>query len=151
MNRNDYLSESVLATLNSIRNRAHNSHSEDRDVYDEDDWRQSLSSHGLDEEEGNRWDEHRNAYLAGCLANSAERSGDRFSENSELLERNVDIYLGRHDRASAVFSREYEDDEGEVIHNHVLIDHMRDNNHLEGVQRMATAYFNFTNAVETEE
>lgn len=143
MNRNDFLVDAVIGTLRNIRERAQ--HSEDRDVYDESNWRASLAEHGLDEEEGNRWDEHRNSYLAGCLANSSEYSGDRFNQNSELLERSVDIYLGRHDRVQAVFSREYEDDEGETIRNHILIDHKHDNNHLEGVQRMASAYFDFTN------
>lgn len=148
MNRNDYLVDSVVGTLRAIRERAQ--HSEDRDVYDESNWRASLAEHGLDEEEGNRWDNHRNEYLAGCLADAAEYSGDRFSENRELLERTVDVYLGKHDRVTAVISRGYEDEEGETINNHILIDHKHDNSHLEGVQRMATAYFDFTNT-ETEE
>ena len=147
MNRNDYLVDAVVATLRSIREQAQ--HSEDRDVYDENNWRASLAEHGLDEAEGDRWDEHRNSYMAGCLANSAEYSGDRFNENRDLLERNVEIYLGKHDRVSAVFSREYDDEDGETIHNHMLIDHKHDNNHLEGVTRMASAYFDFIN-IETE-
>ena len=144
MNRSDYLAEEVINKLRNIRERGN--YSEARDVYNEENFNASCAENGLDIAEGNRWDEHKNGYLAACIANSAERSGDRFRDNSDLVERNVEVYLGKYDRATAVISREYEDDEGEIIHNHVLIDHQHTNPHLEGVQRMSSAYFNFTNS-----
>ncbi len=148
MNRSDYLIEAVIEGLKNVRERG--SYKEDNDSYKEDAWRASLADNNLNEEEGNRWDEHRNGYLAACLANSAERSAEGFRDNPNLKERTADIYLGKHDRAKAVFSREYENDEDEIIHNHVLVEHTRDNNHLEGVQRMASAYFSFTNSEQDE-
>lgn len=148
MNRNDYLADAVINTLRSIREQG--TYKEDRDVYNESVWDASCAENGLDQAEGNRWDEHKNSFLAACIANSTERSGDGFRDNSELRERTVEVYLGKHDRATAVISRDYEDDEGETIHNHVLVEHQHTNNHLEGVQRMASAYFDFTNS-EVEE
>ena len=144
MNRNDYLSDIIIETMKNVTEGV--KRTEDKDVFDEGPWKKSLEDNGLDEEAGNRWDEHRNGYLASCLASSSEYTGDRFRENPDLVERSVSIYLGKHDRATAIISREYEDDDGEVINSHILIDHQHDNNHLEGVQRMATAYFSFTNS-----
>lgn len=148
MNRSDYLIENVIEALKNVRERG--TYTEDADKYGEDAWRASLQDSNLNEEEGNRWDEHRNSYLAACIANSSERSADAFRDNVDLRERNVDIYLGRHDRGRAVISREYENEDDDVVNNHVLIEHIRDNNHLEGVQRMATAYFTFTNNEKDE-
>lgn len=148
MNRSDYIQEAVSKALKLAREEAISK--EDHDEYNEALWRKSLQENDLDEEMGNQWDEHRRSYLAGCLASSAEISGDRFQNNLDLKERNADIYLGRHDRVRAVFSREYVDEDDETVNNHMLIEHTSDNNHLEGVQRMATAYFSFTNSAREE-
>ena len=144
MNRSDYLSDIIIETMKKVTSTAHSQ--EDKDEYDEASWDRSLEDNALDKEVGNRWDDHRNEYLAACLANASERSGDRFANNPDLIERKVSVYLGKHDRANAIISREYEDDDGETINGHILIDHQHDNNHLEGVQRMSSAYFSFTNS-----
>lgn len=143
MNRNDYLTDIIIETIKLVAPMV--KVKEDQDDYGIDAWQASIKARDLDEEAGNRWDDHRNEYLASCLANSSEHTGDHFRDNPELRERSVNIYLGKHDRAKAIFSREYEDDEGETINSHILVDHVHDNNHLEGVQRMATAYFSFMN------
>lgn len=148
MNSSDYIKEAVSKALRGVKESVLSK--DDHDEYNENAWKKSLLENDLNEEDCNRYDEHRNSYLAGCLAHSAEVSADKFRSNPDLRERNVEIYLGRHDRASAVISREYEDDEGETINNHILIDHTRDNSHLEGVQRMSTAYFSFVNTNEEE-
>lgn len=148
MNSSDYILEVVSSALR--RSKESVVTKEDNDSYSEAAWKQSLHENDLDEEQGNKWDDHRNTYLAGCLAASAEISADSFRNNPNLRERNVDIYLGNHDRATAVISREYDDEDGETINNHILIDHSRNNSHLEGVQRMSTAYFSFVNVNEEE-
>ena len=100
MNRNDYLSDIIIETMKNVTEGA--KRTEDKDVFDEGPWKQSLEDNDLDEEAGNRWDEHRNGYLASCLASSSEYTGDRFANNPDLIERKVSVYVGKHDRAFAV-------------------------------------------------
>ena len=142
MNRSDYLTQIVAQSVSRLRESG--TVRDDRISRGRDDYAGYLKEQGLDIETDDKYADTRNDYLAGCLAADSERSAEMFRDNEDLKEVNVDVYLGKHDRVRAVISRDYEDEEGETIHNHLLVEHSHDNNHLEGVRRMATAYARVT-------
>ena len=142
MNRNDYLTDTIVSRMNDIRNSANVR--DDRISRGRDEYAGYLAGRDMDIETDDRYADARNDYLATCLASDSERACEMFRDNEDLREVNLDYYLGKHDRARAVISREYEDEEGETIYNHLLIEHTRDNPHLEGCKRLASAYARVT-------
>lgn len=142
MNRSDYLGEAITHRMNEIRDAAKvkpDSIHRDRDGY-----AKYLSGCSLDIEIDDQYGEARNNYLATCLASDSERTGEMFRDNESLKEVNLEYYLGKNDRVRGVVSREYESDDGEPVHNHLLVEHTHDNPHLEGVRRLASAYARVT-------
>ena len=142
MNRSDYLTDTIVSRMNVIRERAQVR--EDRISRGREGYSEYLNERGLDIDTDDRYADVRNEYLATCIASDSERSAEMFRDNENLKEVSVDYYLGKHDRARAVISREYEDEEGETIYNHLLIEHTHDNPHLEGCKRLAAAYARVT-------
>ena len=142
MNRNVYLTDTIVSRMNDIREQA--VVREDRVSRGRDAYSTYLSGRELDIETDDKYADARNDYLATCLASDSERACEMFRDKEELREVNLDYYLGKHDRVRGVVSREYEDDDGETVHSHLLVEHTHDNPHLEGVKRMASAYARVT-------
>ena len=142
MNRYDYLTDAIVSRMASLREKA--SAKEDSITRGRDQYTEYLVERGLDINTDDEYADARNEYLASCLAVDAELSAEMFRDKEELKDINLKYYLGKHDRVQAVVSREYEDEEGDTIYNHLLVEHTHDNPHLEGVRRLATAYANVT-------
>lgn len=142
MNRNDYLNDAIVSRMNEVRETG--AVSEDRVSRNREAYSTYLAGLNLDIDTDDRYADARNDYLATCLAIDSERSCEMFRDKEELREVNLDYYLGKHDRVRAVISREYDDDEGETVYNHLLVEHTHDNPHLEGVKRLAAAYARVT-------
>lgn len=142
MNRNDYLTDTIVSRMNDIRNSANVR--DDRISRGRDEYAGYLASRDMDIETDDRYADARNDYLATCLASDSERACEMFRDNEDLREVNLDYYLGKHDRVRSVVSRDYEDEDGETVHSHLLVEHTHDNPHLEGVKRLAAAYARVT-------
>lgn len=134
----DYLVSDIIKRIKEVSADA--TEKDNNINYDENSYNNSLTRSGLDPVIGERYKQHDEEYIAAALADSTERSHRKFEEDENLQEVNVGVYLGKGERIRAVISRQYNDNNGDSIYNHVLAEHQRDNKHLEGVQRLASSF-----------
>lgn len=149
MDRNDYLVANVVAAMSTMKPARRRG--EDTLVRTDDDLAEHFEQDGKNIDTYNEYVESANSYLAAAIAKDGEEVSSMFTDNEDLKEVNIEYQLGKHTRVRGIVSREYEDDNGDTIHNHLILEESRENSHIDGVRNMLTAFAAATFATNTEE